>query len=66
MFPSNFVYEFFTLLVILDPIATVPVFLAVTYGLQWSEAFKVALTALGVAFGILTVFTFVGLEFLKG
>ena len=66
MFPSNFVYEFFTLLVILDPIATVPVFLAVTYGLQWREAFKVALTALGVAFGILTVFTFVGLEFLKG
>jgi len=29
MFPSDFVYEFFTLLVILDPIATVPVYLAV-------------------------------------
>lgn len=65
MFPSHFAYEFFTLLVILDPIATVPVFLAVTHGLRWREALKVALTALGVAFVILTVFIFVGLEFLK-
>jgi multiple antibiotic resistance protein len=65
MFPSDFVYEFFTLLVILDPIATVPVFLAVTYGLQWRDALKVALTALAVAFGILTAFIFLGLEFLK-
>jgi multiple antibiotic resistance protein len=65
MFPSNFVYEFFTLLVILDPIATVPVFLAVTYGLKWRDALKVALTALAVAFGILTIFIFLGLEFLK-
>lgn len=65
MFPSDFVYEFFTLLVILDPIATVPVFLAVTYGLKWHDAFKVALTALGVAFAILTAFIFIGLEFLK-
>ncbi|MDO9025263.1 MarC family protein [Zwartia sp.] len=65
MFPSDFVYEFFTLLVILDPIATVPVFLAVTYGLPWREALKVALAALSVAFGILTAFIFLGLEFLK-
>ena len=65
MFPSNFVYEFFTLLVILDPIATVPVFLAVTYGLKWRDALKVALTALAVAFGILTIFIFLGLEFFK-
>jgi multiple antibiotic resistance protein len=65
LFPSNFLYEFFTLLVILDPIATVPVFLAVTYGLKWRDALKVALTALAVAFGILTTFIFLGLEFLK-
>jgi multiple antibiotic resistance protein len=65
MFPSNFLYEFFTLLVILDPIATVPVFLAVSYGLKWRDALKVALTALAVAFGILTTFIFLGLEFLK-
>jgi len=65
MFPSDFVFEFFTLLVILDPIATVPVFLAVTYGLSWRESLKVALTALSVAFGILTTFIFLGLQFLK-
>lgn len=65
MFPSNFTYEFFTLLVILDPIATVPVFLAVSYGLPWRDRFKVAVTALLVAFGILTAFIFLGLEFLK-
>ena len=65
MFPSDFVYEFFTLLVILDPIATVPVFLAVTYGLKWRDALKVALTSLTVAFLILTTFIFLGLEFLK-
>ena len=65
MFPSDFTYEFFTLLVILDPIATVPVFLAVSYGLPWRERLKVAVTALLVAFGILTAFIFLGLEFLK-
>jgi multiple antibiotic resistance protein len=65
MFPSDFLYEFFTLLVILDPIATVPVFLAVTNGLKWRDALKVAITALAVAFGILTAFIFLGLEFLK-
>lgn len=65
MFPSNFTYEFFTLLVILDPIATVPVFLAVSHGLCWQDRLKVAATALLVAFGILTAFIFVGLEFLK-
>jgi multiple antibiotic resistance protein len=65
MFPSDFAYEFFTLLVILDPIATVPVFLAVTYGLTWQHRMKVAITGLLVAFGILTAFIFLGLEFLK-
>ncbi|UOD50087.1 MarC family protein [Orrella daihaiensis] len=65
MFPSDFTYEFFTLLVILDPIATVPIFLAVSYGLGWQDRLRVALMALGVAFGILTAFIFLGLEFLK-
>lgn len=65
MFPSDFTYEFFTLLVILDPIATVPVFLAVSYGLGWQERLKVAVTAILVAFGILTAFVFLGVEFLK-
>lgn len=65
MFPSNFTYEFFTLLVILDPIATVPIFLAVTHGMRWRDSIKVAITALMVAFVILTAFIFLGLEFLK-
>ena len=65
MFPSDFTYEFFTLLVILDPIATVPVFLAVSYGLAWQDRLKVAVTALLVAFVILTAFIFLGLEFLR-
>ena len=65
MFPSDLTYEFFTLLVILDPIATVPVFLAVTAGLQWKDSLKVAVTALSIAFGILVVFIFLGYEFLR-
>ena len=65
MFPSDFTYEFFTLLVILDPVATVPVFLAVTYGMKWRDALKVAVAALTVSFCILTIFIFLGLEFLK-
>lgn len=65
MFPSDFTYEFLTLLVILDPIATVPVFLAVSYGLRWQERLKIAVTAILVAFGILTAFVFLGVEFLK-
>lgn len=65
MFPSDLTYEFFTLLVILDPIATVPVFLAVTAGLKWKDSLKVAVTALSIAFGILVVFIFLGYEFLR-
>lgn len=65
MFPSDFTYEFFTLLVILDPIATVPIFLAVTHGMKWRDSVKVAITALIVAFVILTVFIFLGMEFLR-
>jgi multiple antibiotic resistance protein len=65
MFPSNFTYEFFTLLVILDPIATVPIFLAVTQGMKWTDSVKVAVTALLVAFVILAAFIFLGLEFLR-
>jgi multiple antibiotic resistance protein len=65
MFPSDLAYEFFTLLVILDPIATVPVFLAVTAGLKWKDCLKVAVAALSIAFGILVVFIFLGYEFLR-
>lgn len=65
MFPSNFLYEFLALLIILDPIATVPIFLSVSRGLSWKDAMNVGMAALGVAFCILTVFIFIGLEFLE-
>ena len=55
-FNNNFVYEFVTLFVILDPVATVPLFLLVTAGLPRKDALKVAAYALGVAFLVLLFF----------
>jgi multiple antibiotic resistance protein len=52
-FAHDFVYEFVTLFVILDPIATVPIFLIVTAGLARKDALKVAFYAVGVAFLVL-------------
>jgi multiple antibiotic resistance protein len=55
-FNNNFVYELVTLFVILDPVATVPIFLFVTAGLVRKEAIKVAAYAVGVAFLVLLFF----------
>jgi multiple antibiotic resistance protein len=55
-FNNNFVYELVTLFVILDPVATVPIFLFVTAGLVRKEAIKVAACAVGVAFLVLLFF----------
>jgi multiple antibiotic resistance protein len=55
-FNHNFVYEFVTLFVILDPVATVPIFLLATAGLARKDALKVAAYALGVAFLVLLFF----------
>jgi multiple antibiotic resistance protein len=52
-FANDFVYEFVTLFVILDPIATVPLFLIATAGLGRKDALKVAGYAVGVAFLVL-------------
>jgi multiple antibiotic resistance protein len=52
-FPSDIFHELVTLVVILDPLATVPVFLAVTAGLPAARARRVAFYAVGVSFGIL-------------
>jgi multiple antibiotic resistance protein len=52
-FAHDFIYEFVTLFVILDPIATVPIFLIATSGLARKDALKVAAYALGVAFVVL-------------
>ena len=67
-FAHDFVYEFVTLLVILDPIATIPIFLAVTAGLERKRALLVAAYALGISFLVLLFFIAVGqflLEALK-
>ena len=52
-FAHDFVYEFVTLFVILDPIATVPLFLIATSGLARKDALKVAGYAVGVSFLVL-------------
>lgn len=59
-FLHDFFYEFVTLLVILDPFATVPLFLMVTAGLDRRQSLQVAAYALGVAFLILLFFIVVG------
>ena len=59
-FLSDFFYEFVTLFVILDPVATIPIFLAVTAGLDRRRALAVAFYALGVSFLILLFFIIVG------
>jgi multiple antibiotic resistance protein len=55
-FTHTFVYELVTLFVILDPIATIPVFLAATAGLPRKQAIKVAAYAVSIAFLVLLCF----------
>ncbi|MGE5151278.1 MAG: MarC family protein [Rhodospirillaceae bacterium] len=55
-FTHTFVYELVTLFVILDPVSTIPVFLAATVGLPRKGAFKVAAYAVSIAFVVLLVF----------
>jgi multiple antibiotic resistance protein len=67
-FPHNFLYEFITLLAVLDPTAAIPVFLAMTAGLSRRQSLLVAAYAVGVAFVVLFFFIVVGqllLEALK-
>lgn len=59
-FLNDFFYEFVTLFVILDPVATVPIFLMVTACLDRKRSLLVAAYALGVAFVILLFFILVG------
>src|SRR5260370_38096861 len=71
-FPHNFLYEFITLLAVLDPTAAIPVFLAMTAGLSRRRSLLVAAYAVGVAFVVLLFFIVAGpvlleaLEFPKG
>ncbi|MFI5000443.1 MAG: MarC family protein [Reyranellales bacterium] len=55
-FSHTFVYEFVTLFVVLDPVATIPIFIAVTGGLGRRQSLWVAAYALGVSFLVLLFF----------
>ena len=55
-FTHTFVYELVTLFVILDPVSTIPVFLAATGGLARKDLFKVAAYAVSIAFVVLLFF----------
>ncbi len=59
-FANDLVYEFVTLLVILDPFATIPIFLGVTAGLARRQSLKIAAYALGVSFLVLLFFILLG------
>lgn len=67
-FTHTFLYEFVTLFVVLDPVATLPIFAAVTIGLDRRRTLKVAAYAVGISFLVLLFFIATGqllLEALK-
>jgi multiple antibiotic resistance protein len=64
-FTHTFVYELVTLFVILDPVATIPIFLAATIGLGRKQSLQVAAYAVSIAFAVL-LFFIVGGQFLLG
>jgi multiple antibiotic resistance protein len=55
-FTHTFVYELVTLFVILDPVSTIPIFLAVTMELPRKDLFRVAAYAVSLSFVVLLVF----------
>ena len=59
-FEHTFVYELVTLFVILDPVSTIPIFLAATLGLPRNESLKVAAYAVAIAFIVLLLFIAAG------
>ena len=64
-FLNHFFYEFVTLFVILDPVATIPIYLSVTAGLDRRTALLVAFYALGVSVLILLFFIVIGQSLLS-
>lgn len=64
-FPNHLLYEFSTLIVVLDPIATVPVFMAITHDLDKKDAMRVAVYSLCISFLILLFFIVFGQHFLQ-
>ncbi len=59
-FTHSFVYELVTLFVILDPVSTIPIFLAATVGLPRNESLKVGAYAVAIAFVVLLFFIAAG------
>ena len=54
--PHDFLYEFVTLLAILNPVSAVPILLAVSVGLSPGQTFRVGCYALAISFLILLFF----------
>lgn len=57
---TTLLQEFITLWVVIDPIGTLPVFLAVTFGASAATARRVALRAVLIAFAVLLTFIIFG------
>lgn len=57
---SERVQEFVTLWVVIDPLGTLPVFLAVTTGLDAADRSQAAVLSIVVSFGVLTFFALAG------
>jgi len=58
--PAQILQEFITLWVVIDPIGTLPVFLAVTAGMSAGQRRAVAVRAVIVSFVVLTLFIVLG------
>jgi len=58
--PAQLLQEFITLWVVIDPIGTLPVFLAVTTGMSAAQRRSVAVRAIVVSFVVLTLFIVLG------
>lgn len=58
--PAQILQEFITLWVVIDPIGTLPVFLAVTAGMSAGQRRAVAIRAVIVSFVVLTLFIVLG------
>lgn len=58
--PAQLLQEFITLWVVIDPIGTLPVFLAVTAGMSAGQRRAVAIRAVIVSFVVLTLFIVLG------
>ena len=59
------VTTFVTLFVVIDPVGLAPLFVALTQGMDAAERRRVALRAIAVAFGLLTVFGLAGEPLLR-